>query len=31
VRSLVAVPTFVITAGITVFVVRHVLKLWVQS
>lgn len=31
VRSLVAVLTFMITAAITVFVVRHVLKLWVPS
>jgi uncharacterized protein len=29
-RSLVAVLTFMVTAAITVFVVRHVLKLWVQ-
>lgn len=31
VRSLVAVLTFMVTAAITVFVVRHVLKLWVPS
>jgi uncharacterized membrane protein YedE/YeeE len=31
VRSLVAVPTFMVTAALTVFVVRHVLKLWVHS
>jgi uncharacterized membrane protein YedE/YeeE len=31
VRSLLAVLTFMVTAGITVFVVRHVLKLWVPS
>ena len=30
-RSLVAVITFMGTAGVTVFVVRHVLKLWVAS
>ena len=30
VRSLVAVPTFMLTGALTVFVVRHVLKLWVQ-
>jgi len=30
-RSLVAVLTFMVTAAITVFVVRHVLKLWVQA
>jgi uncharacterized protein len=30
-RSLVAVLTFMITAAITVFVVRHVLKLWVPT
>jgi uncharacterized protein len=30
-RSLVAVLTFMVTAAITGFVVRHVLKLWVQS
>jgi uncharacterized protein len=31
VRSLVAVPTFMLSAAITVFVVRHVLRLWLQS
>lgn len=31
VRSLVAVVTFMATGVITVFVVRHVLKLWVTS
>jgi len=31
VRSLVAVLTFMFTAALTVFVVRHVLKLWVQA
>jgi uncharacterized membrane protein YedE/YeeE len=31
VRSLVAVSTFMLTAAITVFVLRHVLKLWVPS
>ncbi|MEI9949692.1 MAG: YeeE/YedE thiosulfate transporter family protein [Pseudomonadota bacterium] len=31
VRSLVAVLTFMITAAITVFVLRHVLKFWVQA
>ena len=31
VRSLVAVLAFMTTAAITVFVVRHVLKLWVPS
>ncbi|HKO52326.1 MAG TPA: YeeE/YedE thiosulfate transporter family protein [Polyangiaceae bacterium] len=31
VRSLVAVPTFMLAAALTVFVVRHALKLWVQS
>jgi len=31
VRSLVAVLTFMIVAAITVFVVRHVLKLWVPA
>jgi uncharacterized protein len=30
-RSLVAVLTFMVTAAITVFVLRHVLKLWVPS
>ena len=30
-RSLVAVLTFMVMAAITVFVVRHVLKLWVQA
>ncbi len=30
-RSLIAVLTFMVTAAITVFIVRHVLKLWVQS
>ena len=30
-RSLVAVSTFMLTAALTVFVVRHVLKLWVQA
>jgi uncharacterized protein len=30
-RSLVAVLTFMLTAALTVFVVRHVLKLWVPS
>jgi uncharacterized membrane protein YedE/YeeE len=30
-RSLVAVITFMTTGAITVFVVRHVLKLWVTS
>ena len=31
VRSLVAVPTFMVAAAITVFVLRHVLKLWLPS
>jgi uncharacterized membrane protein YedE/YeeE len=31
VRSLVAVLTFMITAAITVFLVRHVLMLWVPA
>jgi uncharacterized membrane protein YedE/YeeE len=31
VRSLIAVLTFMLSAAITVFVVRHVLKLWVPS
>jgi len=30
-RSLVAVPTFMVAAAITVYVVRHVLKLWLPS
>jgi uncharacterized membrane protein YedE/YeeE len=30
-RSLVAVLTFMLTAAITVFVVRHLLKLWVPA
>jgi uncharacterized protein len=30
-RSLVAVLTFMVTAAITVFLVRHVLKLWVSA
>ncbi|HEY3253603.1 MAG TPA: YeeE/YedE thiosulfate transporter family protein [Polyangiaceae bacterium] len=30
-RSLVAVLTFMVTAAITVFVLRHVLKLWLPS
>ena len=30
-RSLVAVITFMVTAALTVFVVRHVLELWVAS
>ncbi len=31
VRSLIAVSTFMLTAALTVFVVRHVLKLWVST
>ena len=31
VRSLVAVLTFMVAAAITVYVVRHVLKLWLPS
>ena len=31
VRSLLAVLTFMVTAALTVFVVRHVLKLWVSA
>ena len=31
VRSLVAVLTFMVAAALTVFVVRHMLKLWVPS
>ncbi|HYQ00506.1 MAG TPA: YeeE/YedE thiosulfate transporter family protein [Polyangiaceae bacterium] len=30
-RSFVAVLTFMVTAGVTVFVVRHLLKLWVPT
>ncbi|HET7542725.1 MAG TPA: YeeE/YedE thiosulfate transporter family protein [Polyangiaceae bacterium] len=31
VRSLIAVLTFMLSAALTVFVVRHVLKLWVST